>query len=1147
MRQAEEQLVEVLLDRVTDTVADRTGKIHQPPWLPKSRVKVGVLRPRWLKEGSESGNAVGADEGDEDADHTLSDPDVLGMDFVVPMPDEEEPIRLSLNARIVLYQPLYPDYQVALRMFGAVETPGEQRPKQVPLLPAWKRCELVFENIQLELRVDGEHRSAADGLNARIRKEVETHFHRPDSFRPFTGTRQVVDSDDLATEAEYQKKLQQSADSSWQPTVPACDLVGFAEELPHGEVLVSITLQNDSMVSGDYIQDLAFYDCGLEVRIESPGAHVPLLFDLAPDDYRYRDVAVEAAHGRRAVAVESDGVIRTETLPRFYQKSMVPRTGHVPPLKWSELSQNPWPILDQVAMSMKRFLGEWDNEVRNMDDSAIREASTRDRDAFGEEIKAYLLGLEALRTDNRLERAFILANQAFDAANASSAYDSWRLFQLVYIVMHLPALAAREHRSRSDFLEELDKVDVLWFPTGGGKTEAYLGLILAAAFYDRLRGKHHGVTAWLKFPLRMLSVQQLSRVLRVLIFAEQIRASEIDEGAPFELGYLVGGGNTPNSLRWDSGWWPGLAAAAVAIRTNPAEYDEHRLVSDCPYCGASGSVGLTVSSKEYRLSHVCRNCEVVLPIHMTDDEVHRYQPSVVVSTLDKVTGFSHFGEFTAFNLGPRKRCPSHGYFSFGECPVKSEKDERLQCAQTSKDYEDVDWADPVPALTIQDELHLVREELGAFDSHFESLVAFLQKSGPSKLPTKVLGASATIEQFEDQLKQVYGRHPRRFPSPGYRLGYSFYVDTPVDTRRVFLGIMPSGGKTAKVEVAAQAQAAVIEAIHRWQDPPERLRDAARTAGHTALAGLSDLELRKLLFDYEVSLGFVNSKAHGTMIANELISLSDRFESINEDRIRVEVLTGQVDVPKLAEVIAKVEKSTIADPRSDRVRAVVGTSVVSHGVDLERLNVLIMAGLPSTTADYIQATSRSGRTHVGAVITVYDDFQRRESSAFTHFVSTHRLIDVLVEPVPVNRFAHRAAQRTLPSVVMALLWHLARDPSLNPPSVGIRKTSDFAKWWNTQGSQLTNRIESGIDSAYRSPVPGVNPADLENQLASGAVEEWRNIQSPSVRRFDGDDTRDLFRSPGVMGSLRDVEESVDFSGHGWSTTLYQLMFPERSAD
>src|SRR5690606_3503431 len=117
-----------------------------------------------------------------------------------------------------------------------------------------------------------------------------------------------------------------------------------------------------------------------------------------------------------------------------------------------------------------------------------REASAKDRDAFAEEVATFELGLEALRVDQRLERAFKLANQAFSQTNAHKSYDSWRLFQLVYIVMHLPALAAREHRQRTDFRKELDKVDVLWLPTGGGKPEAYLGLILVAAFYDRLRG-----------------------------------------------------------------------------------------------------------------------------------------------------------------------------------------------------------------------------------------------------------------------------------------------------------------------------------------------------------------------------------------------------------------------------------------------------------------------------------------------------------------------------------------------------------------------------------------------------------------------------------------------------------------------------------
>lgn len=1144
MSLVEEQFVELILNEVTNTVADRTGGIHQPPWRPDRHVKVGVLRPRRLKDPA---SPDASDEVEGIAAQELSDPDLIGLDFVVERPTDGKPVLIRVSALLILYQPLFPEFAVAKAMFGNMTALDEVGSRGVPLLPAWKRYEIRIGDVDLELPVDGSHVSGADLLNAELKRVVDTHFSLPNAFRPFEGGTKVVEADDLASESTYESILQSKANESWQPTLPLCRLEGFAEQLPDDKVLVSVSLENESVVSGDYIQDLAFYDCGLEIEVISPGPPLDLQFDLAPDDYRYREIAREKGHGRRAVAVYSEGVLRTETLPRYYQKTMIPRTDRVPDLRWADLAENPQPILDQVGMQMRMFLREWDEQLREMGDPEEREASAKDRDAFAEEVATFELGLEALRVDQRLERAFKLANQAFSQTNAHKSYDSWRLFQLVYIVMHLPALAAREHRQRTDFRKELDKVDVLWFPTGGGKTEAYLGLILVAAFYDRLRGKTQGVTAWLKFPLRMLSVQQLSRVLRVLVHAEKLRRSEGIDGAPFELGYLVGGSNTPNEMRWANGWWPGFAGAVAATRTDPTLYDSHRLVGDCPFCGAAGSVGLVAKPEEYRLDHVCRTCGQALPIHMTDDQVYRYQPTVIVSTVDKITGFAHFGEFTAFNHGPRKRCPTHGFFSFGKCPVRSEQVHTLTCKHKDQEYQIVEWHDPVPSVTVQDELHLVKEELGAFTSHLESLVAHLQKTGPSQMATKVLGASATIEQFEDQLRQVYGRRPRRFPSPGYKLGSSFYVETLNDTRRVFLGIMPSGGKTAKVEVAAQVQAAVVKSIHRWQNHPKQLRQQAQRFGFNELAGLTDTDILRLLFDYEVSLGFVNSKAHGTMIANELAALSDRFESEGQDRLIVPVLTGEVSVPELADVITKVERATLATPRSERVRAVVGTSVVSHGVDLERLNVMVMAGLPSTTADYIQATSRAGRTHVGVVVTVYDDFQRRESSAFTHFGSTHRLMDVLVEPVPVNRYAHQAVQRTLPAVVMAILWDLARNQNLSPPSDGIRRTRDFKKWWDTVGVALTNRLEADLQQAYRSPVPGVNPSDLEDKLAEAALADWRYRQAPSVQKFDADKTKDLFRSPGVMPNLRDVENPVEFGGFGQSKVLYRLMFPERAGE
>ena len=191
---------------------------------------------------------------------------------------------------------------------------------------------------------------------------------------------------------------------------------------------------------------------------------------------------------------------------------------------------------------------------------------------------------------------------------------------------------------------------MLWFPTGGGKTEAYLGLIVTAIFYDRFRGKDRGVTAWLKFPLRMLSVQQWAGY-----FGYSSKRSEFDylnlmeKGTRSNSGYLVEGGNTPNSLRWSDRWWPGFDEAVKELSEKPGALDSHRLVAQCPLCGAKKAISIVVDEAQCRLLHVCQACDETLPLHITDEEIYRYQPTVIVSTVDKITGFSYYGEFSSFN------------------------------------------------------------------------------------------------------------------------------------------------------------------------------------------------------------------------------------------------------------------------------------------------------------------------------------------------------------------------------------------------------------------------------------------------------------------------------------------------------------------
>ncbi len=438
------------------------------------------------------------------------------------------------------------------------------------------------------------------------------------------------------------------------------------------------------------------------------------------------------------------------------------------------------------------------------------------------------------------------------------------------------------------------------------------------------------------------------------------------------------------------------------------------------------------------------------------------------------------------------------------------------------------WLDPVPSLIIQDEMHLLREELGVFDAHYEGLLVELQRSSRSAMPSKILAASATIEQFDDQMRQIYGRRPRSFPTPGFTRTQSFYLTEQENTRRLYVGVLPHYRR--KADVAAILQARLLMEVAAFQN--ELLR------GPSWVSADED-EAAAVLFNYETSLAYVNSKIHGDQIADEISRLSDVLQDHGEDRIASRVLTGQVKIADLAEPISRIEQDTLAVPRSERIRALIGTSVVSHGVDLERLNILVMAGLPPGVADYIQATSRSGRVHAGLVVTVFDSFNRRERSAFTNFVSFHRFLDRMVEPVPVNRYAYFGADRTLPGIVLSLLWDLCRDPQLNGPPEGIRRARSLQPWWNAQGPHLKPAVRERIERTYRTAVPGLAERMLEDELIERVLNRWDNHELPAMQRFGHDMSRQLFRER-VLSSFRDVDERVLFNAMPRTEEAYEAL-------
>lgn len=1151
------RLVNDVAAEIKHLLTDRGGDRHAPPWEPRQNVVIGVL-PSTVAPPSPVATSNGDEDDDllEDADPTEASIDELlsgdgtsgpsiGMSFAVR---SDEPITVKASLDFAIYVEEYAtleelrdhialaastahDASQADDVADASPSPGNAPTRRpVTVLGAWRRIPISLSDIEFQISLDEEHTEVHQPITRAVRRAIDKHFDTPAAARPFSTRTRTISTADLADHSAYLTALQAKHDPHFEPVYPQVRLTGFAQPLDEGCSLVNVSVTNASILGAYPFQDLHLYDCRLRLTVARPAEIQKQRFLLAPRDYRFEDVAEVWGQGNACVVARSDsGELVAETLPVFHQPVVEPRSDHVGPAKWDDLADDPRPTLDAIEAAMRDYLQQWDDFIQGAEPGIAAESSL-DRSRFEQEIERFRLGRRAMQHDDRLGRAFRLANRAFSRANASKDYDSWRLFQIVYLVSHLPDLAAREHTDDPLFRQELDFADVLWVPTGGGKTEAYLGLIVTALLYDRMRRKAKGVTAWLKFPLRMLSVQQLSRVLRVLVEAERIRREDLDgAGDPFELGYLVGGSNTPNSLTWPREWWPGFEAAVDA---ESGSFDERRLLAECPFCNEE-QISIDIDEQQRRLRHTCGACGEALPLHMSDEEIFRFMPSVLVGTVDKLTGLAWFGEFVQFSHGARWRCPDHGYFSFtlaGRCLAGR------NCGRKPADFERQEaWHDPVPALIIQDEMHLLKEELGAFDAHYEGALAELQARAGIGLPSKVLAASATIEQYEDQLRQAYGRKPRSFPTPGFERTRSFYSQETTDTRRLYLGVMPHYRR--KADVAGMIQRHLLSHISAQQD----------TLGPSS-AGKPRAALEEAFFNYELSLAYVNSKIHGDQIADDLRELAQSFVDHDQDHLAMRVLTGDVRVAELAEPISRIEKDTLDTPRSDRIRALVGTSVVSHGVDLERLNMLVMAGLPPTVADYIQASSRSGRNHVGLVVTVFDAFSKRERSTFVNFNSFHQFLDRMVAPVPVNKYAYFGAERTLPGIAVALLWDLALDPDLDGPAEGIKQTRWLSPWWQGHANQLKLRIRERLERSYRAVVNGVNDRVLEDELIERVLHRWEEHELHSMVRFNHDRTTELFMSR-VLTSFRDVDEAVGFSAMPKTAYAFEQLTgtpPERKA-
>ena len=732
----------------------------------------------------------------------------------------------------------------------------------------------------------------------------------------------------------------------------------------------------------------------------------PIELDFFADDYKYNSNQQAVGNNCSVIYDEESNSIITNHLPIFVQKRLL--TNDELAVSFQSLIDQPVSTLKDIHRKMLAEHKKWQRklEERKPSLSEIGIKNMREEiDEFAREIRRFEFGIEVINDYPIIMKSFVNMNRTF--LKTSKKYSTWRLFQIVFIVSLVPDIAACDENVLLDSQKDqttLNEVSLLYFPTGGGKTEAFLGVLIFNLFFDRYRGKECGVTSILRYPLRLLSVQQVQRLANVLAQAELIRRSDatISGTEEFSLGYFVGDANTPNKIEKKN---------VLKYRTSSqAAMDEERIIDICPFCGKQ-TVHLKFDEDSYRLVHYCEDAKCpsngVLPIYMVDYEIYRYLPSAIISTVDKLAILGNNPSFRNILSGASRRCPKHGFTSTTKCMV-----DREFCNIEASDFEEVEMYDPAPTLFIQDELHLIRESLGTYASHYESFIDYFVKNvSPSRRPIKTIGATATISSYATQIAQLYSKDPIRFPcaSPDLKRNFYSYIEED-DTQRLIMGYAPYG--KAIINSVVYSLKYMREVVYDYKEHPEKILEIPGIGITTIDDAL------EILKDYWIFLEYNNVKRDGNNVEGALetpINVELRKAGITPFSTRK--MTGDETFQDVREVLSQVE--TNADVFNG-VNLIVATSMISHGVDADRFNIMFFYGMPGNTAEYIQAYSRTGRRHSSIVIDIIRPSRETDQSYLKNFVNFHEFKDIMVESVPINRWATKAIDCTLPGIFTGLL-------------------------------------------------------------------------------------------------------------------------------
>ena len=899
---------------------------------------------------------------------------------------------------------------------------------------------------------------------------------------------------------------------------------------------LTLHLVNDNETSDkEYVKD-CFFQCGFEIKSKD-GASI--FKEYKEKNLKYMDDEEKSLHllhrNNKSYAVGHGCAVSwdlnegncekvyTEIFPSYEVKPIKAKIFDDLNLDMMKFSED----IDFATNEIKKLIDKYtvwlENEkLKTIDlDQEFKEVSDLNIKKAKDNLNRINQGLEILKTDKAIQDAFMFMNKAmaqqqfhyklstekdFEYKNDLNKIDysnelqkigkgKWYPFQIIFIILNIKSFY-------DPLSEDRDIMDLIWFPTGGGKTEAYLGLSSFVIFLRKIKEpEKSGNAVIMRYTLRLLTTQQFLRASTLICACEKIRSENEEKLGKIEIniGLWIGGEATPNTEE--------NAKKILSSLENPHSTLENKfLIINCPWCGEDmgpdaktskeGSIPgykiENISPKEKKkIVFACENISCnfshkkknFLPIDVIDERIYEKQPDLVIGTIDK----------------------------FATLPWKSEA---LECFASDENINGTD-------LIIQDELHLISGPLGSISGMYEICIKALteKKINNQTITAKIVGSTATISKAEKQIYSLYGKKCSIFPSQTNQLEDSFFSYEKKDADgRKYVGIFCPSSTSPQITLSKVIASLFVNvkvfSLDKCNDP--KIYDPY----WTQLIYFNSI--RELMTGASLLYDDVDGEKNALYVKKgldfQIKKNYDYYRRINPRQIAE--LTSRQDSSEIPKILKRMFVSKNEDTYPYDI--CLATNMIQVGIDIPRLSLMIINGQPKTTSEYIQASSRVGRDQnsPGLVFNILSPFNSRDRSHYEHFKSYHQSIYNYVEPTSVTPHSTSVRKRCLHAVVITLcrLWDKKNRALPNLPKDEIKNKvlkyiTDYVKKADPDHPEEVERTEKDILEIFRR-WKEIQPLKFGSMSLDQSIEGTLMYPSGTEKKIEGDQ----FETPTSMRNV-----------------------------